>query len=114
MMRQRESSQMPLLGSGAHVSGSNYNPAVSFALALRGALPWIHFPVYVVAQLAGSLAAGGVGLLIHSKVIKMENEKEGGGRMNKVISYRLVLNRPCHPSTYEHCAHINRCWGIHR
>jgi len=40
------------------VSGAHFNPATSFAFALRGDFPWKRFPGYVVAQLVGaSLAA---------------------------------------------------------
>ena len=40
------------------VSGAHFNPATSFAFALRGDFPWKRFPGYVAAQLVGaSLAA---------------------------------------------------------
>ena len=43
---------------GGHVSGANYNPAVSLALLVRGALPALDFGLYVVSQCLGALAAG--------------------------------------------------------
>jgi aquaporin Z len=42
---------------GGHVSGAHYNPAVSTAVVLRGAMPKGDFVPYVLAQLLGSLAA---------------------------------------------------------
>ena len=37
------------------VSGAHFNPAVSLALALRGALPWRLLSVYVASQLVGAV-----------------------------------------------------------
>ncbi len=42
---------------GGHVSGGHYNPAVSTAVLLRGAMPRGDFVPYVLAQLLGALAA---------------------------------------------------------
>lgn len=42
------------------VSGAHFNPAVTFAFALRGAFPWSRLPGYCLAQLAGALAAAGL------------------------------------------------------
>ncbi len=39
------------------VSGAHFNPAVSFAFALRGDFPWKRFPSYVVAQVVGACLA---------------------------------------------------------
>ncbi len=39
------------------VSGAHFNPATSFAFALRGDFPWRRFPGYVVAQIAGACLA---------------------------------------------------------
>jgi aquaporin Z len=39
------------------VSGAHFNPVVSVAFALRGDFPWKRVPGYLVAQLAGSIAA---------------------------------------------------------
>jgi MIP family channel proteins len=40
-----------------HVSGAHINPAVTFALALRGRFPWAILPGYWGAQVAGAIAA---------------------------------------------------------
>jgi glycerol uptake facilitator protein len=38
----------------ASISGAHLNPAVTFALALRGDFPWSHVGGYVLSQLAGA------------------------------------------------------------
>ena len=43
---------------GGHISGANYNPAVSLALLVRGALPAFDFGCYVAAQLLGAATFG--------------------------------------------------------
>merc|ERR1719316_1534143 len=40
------------------VSGANFNPAVSFALALSGKIPWTMFIIYSAVQLVAGLMAG--------------------------------------------------------
>jgi len=40
---------------GGHVSGAHYNPAVSLAAVMRGALPSNEFLPYVLAQVTGSI-----------------------------------------------------------
>lgn len=42
------------------VSGAHLNPAVSLGFALRGDFPWRRLPGYLVAQLAGAVAACGM------------------------------------------------------
>jgi glycerol uptake facilitator-like aquaporin len=46
---------MCLIAALAPISGAHFNPAVSFADALRRGLPWRELPVYVCAQLGGAL-----------------------------------------------------------
>lgn len=49
---------MVMVYAGGHVSGGHYNPAVSLAAAIRGALAWKQVIPYWIAQcLGGSLAA---------------------------------------------------------
>jgi aquaporin Z len=52
------SSLMIMVYMGGHISGGHYNPAVSLAVLLRGALPAAQFVPYVVSQLLGAVAAG--------------------------------------------------------
>lgn len=51
------SSLMIMVYMGGHISGGHYNPAVSLSAMMRGALPAGRYVPYVVAQLAGALAA---------------------------------------------------------
>jgi aquaporin Z len=41
-----------------HISGCHLNPAVSIGLAVGGRFSWIEVPAYIVAQVAGAIAAG--------------------------------------------------------
>jgi glycerol uptake facilitator-like aquaporin len=47
---------MCLIAALGPISGAHFNPAVSFADAIRGGLPWNEVPVYVGAQLTGAIA----------------------------------------------------------
>jgi MIP family channel proteins len=58
-----------------NVSGAHFNPAISFALSLTGRFAWRDLIPYVIAQLAGSLAATGLLKLTHSGAL----EKVGFG-----------------------------------
>ncbi|MEO5989649.1 MAG: aquaporin [Candidatus Eisenbacteria bacterium] len=50
-------SLMVMVYMGGHISGAHYNPAISLALAIRGALAWAQLVPYWVSQIAGALAA---------------------------------------------------------
>ena len=43
-----------------YISGCHINPAVSFGLATAGRFKWSELPGYVIAQVIGGIAAGGV------------------------------------------------------
>ncbi len=49
-----------------HISGCHLNPAVSVGLVAAGRFPAKELPAYIVAQVAGAIAAGGVLFLIAS------------------------------------------------
>lgn len=49
-----------------HVSGGHFNPAVSLGLVVGGRFPAKDLPGYIVAQVLGAIAAGGVLYLIAS------------------------------------------------
>lgn len=49
---------MALILALGSLSGAHFNPAVTFAAAMQGGMPWGEVPVYVGAQMAG--AFGGV------------------------------------------------------
>ena len=46
--------------AGGHISGGHYNPAVSFAAAIRGALEWKQLLPYWIFQVLGGAAAVGL------------------------------------------------------
>src|SRR5262249_10180217 len=54
-------SLMVMVYMGGPISGAHYNPAVSLAALLAGKLPAADLVPYVVAQLAGALAAAATG-----------------------------------------------------
>ena len=57
-------SLMIMVYMGGHVSGGHYNPAVSLAATIRGALPAGDFFPYVLSQIVGATAAAFVVNLI--------------------------------------------------
>ncbi len=58
------SALMIMVYMGGHISGAHYNPAVSLAATLRGALPGADLVPYWVAQVLGALAAAAVTMVI--------------------------------------------------
>lgn len=52
---------MVMIFMGGHISGGHYNPAVSLAALMRGVLPASDFPMYLIAQIAGGIAAAFLG-----------------------------------------------------
>lgn len=48
---------MVMIYAGGHVSGGHYNPAVSLAAAIRGALSWKDFTPYIISQFIGGVLA---------------------------------------------------------
>ena len=48
---------MTVVYAGGHVSGGHYNPAVTFAVALRGAFGWANVVPYWIAQVLGAVTA---------------------------------------------------------
>lgn len=48
---------MVMVYAGGHVSGGHYNPAVSLAASVRGALPWKNLLLYWLVQLIGAVLA---------------------------------------------------------
>src|SRR6267142_6468541 len=58
------SALMIMVYAGGHVSGGHYNPAVTFAVWLRGRCATADVLPYVVSQILGSLAASFVVLYL--------------------------------------------------
>ncbi len=56
---------MVIVYAGGHISGGHYNPAVSFAAAIRGALNWKDFVPYILSQFAG----GALGALLACYIV---------------------------------------------
>ncbi len=52
------SALMVMVYMGGHISGAHYNPAVSLAACIRGALPWSQLAPYIGSQLLGAIVAG--------------------------------------------------------
>jgi aquaporin Z len=55
---------MVMVYMGGHISGAHFNPAVSVAILMRGAMPSKSFVPYVLSQLAGATLAAYVGRMI--------------------------------------------------
>jgi aquaporin Z len=58
---------MVMIYAGGHVSGAHYNPAVTLGVFVRGRVPARDVAPYVVAQIAGSLAAAAIVLFFKTK-----------------------------------------------
>lgn len=57
---------MVMVYAGGHVSGGHFNPAVSLAVFLRGKLDRAELPYYLLAQIAGALAAALIAVFLLS------------------------------------------------
>ncbi len=55
---------MVMIYAGGHVSGAHYNPAVTLALWIRGAIPAREVGPYMLAQVAGALLAAVAVLMV--------------------------------------------------
>jgi len=60
-------SLMIMVYAGGHVSGGHYNPAVSLAAMLRGALPKSQYLPYVASQILGATVAAYVAYMVMGK-----------------------------------------------
>ncbi|XP_044468986.1 probable aquaporin NIP-type [Mangifera indica] len=50
---------MVMIYTVGHISGAHFNPAVTIALAIFRRFPWWQVPLYIVADLMGSILASG-------------------------------------------------------
>jgi len=57
-----------------HISGANFNPAVSLAIFLRGKLTWVTALAYVISQMAGGLVAAYIQKLVIEDWCKDAND----------------------------------------
>ena len=60
-------SLMVMVYAGGHVSGGHYNPAVSLAAMMRGALPKTEYLPYVISQVLGATVAAWVACVVLGK-----------------------------------------------
>ena len=62
-------SLMIMVYAGGAISGEHYNPAVSFAAMMSGALPKSQFVPYVISQTAGATVAALIAMVITGKTV---------------------------------------------
>ena len=74
------------------VSGGHFNPAVSLAFALLKpeAFPFLHLPLYWLAQLLGAIAGGLINLLIFHSFFEAQ-ENLGGYKRGDEASIMTVV-----------------------
>lgn len=64
---------MVMIYAGGHISGAHFNPAVSVAVLIRGAMSAADFVPYIIAQLAGAALAA----VIATSVLGIGHETAG-------------------------------------
>jgi aquaporin Z len=62
-------SLMVMIYMGGHISGAHYNPAVTIAVWIRGAIAGNQVPAYIVSQVLGSFAASYAAYFISGKAL---------------------------------------------
>jgi|MDSY01.1.fsa_nt_gb aquaporin Z len=60
---------MAVTFAGGHISGAHYNPAVTLAVVVRGAIEYTDALLYWIAQIAGAFLAGGFGYYLTANVV---------------------------------------------
>ncbi|PIN22191.1 Aquaporin (major intrinsic protein family) [Handroanthus impetiginosus] len=65
------------------ISGAHVNPAVTFAFAAVGPFPWSQVPIYILAQVGGSILATYTGKLVYG------------------IKAELMMTKPLHGCTFS-------------
>ena len=63
---------------GGHVSGAHYNPAVTLAVWLRGAMPAAEIAPYMLAQLVGAILAAFAADTVTGDVLRVVPAEETG------------------------------------
>ena len=92
--------------AGGHVSGANYNPAVSLALFIRGVLSLNDCAAYIGAQMVGSFAGG----LLGSVVVPSIGGPSFTASLQSVLIAEIVLTFAlCH--TVIHTATVEKTKG---
>jgi len=75
---------MVMIYMGGHISGGHYNPAVSLAALIRGALSKKDFAPYLIAQVLGGLAGAAVNCAYGPDSITVA-PGEGVGAMQAIV-----------------------------
>ena len=78
---------MVMVYAGGHVSGAHYNPAVSIAAAIRGALSWKELVPYWIAQVLG----GCVAAFTVTQLVTVPNAGEPAFELCKLIIAELLF-----------------------
>ena len=97
---------MIMVYMGGHISGANYNPAVTLALVMRGKLASKELVPYVVSQLLGAIAAAWIVLVLTGRTFAPEPSTTAT-TMQALLTEVLytfalalvVLNTATHPLT---------------
>ncbi|MBX6342341.1 MAG: aquaporin, partial [Thermomicrobiaceae bacterium] len=76
---------MALIYAVGDVSGAHFNPAVTFAFALRRVFPWCQLPAYWLAQLAGALLAAGLLRLLFGRAAHVGATRPEHGALTAVV-----------------------------
>jgi glycerol uptake facilitator-like aquaporin len=65
------------------ISGAHFNPAVTFADASQGGIPWREVPLYVVAQVVGAFAGAAIAHVMFSEPVfsASTHVRAGGGQL---------------------------------
>ena len=78
---------MVMVYAGGHVSGAHYNPAVSIAAAIRGALPWKDIVPYWIAQLLG----GSIAAIVVRQLVEVPSAADATFDLCKLIVAELLF-----------------------
>jgi aquaporin Z len=76
--------------AGGHISGAHYNPAVTLAVWIRGKIDTRDVPGYVVAQVAGAIAAAAIAHSVVGKDAPAALSLSGGALGKALIAEALV------------------------
>lgn len=79
---------MVMVYAGGYISGGHYNPAVSLACAIRGALPWRNIVPYWFAQLIGGTLAA---LLVTYLVVVQPVEAQMKFNMTALVICEILF-----------------------
>lgn len=78
-----------------HLSAAHFNPAVTLGFAAAGRFPWRYVPFYILAQLAGAVAAAGLAALLlgagHGAHVPAPGPLARAVGMEAVLTFFLML-----------------------